>query len=80
VEKLIQSINTEVESLLAETEILKKNIGELTGYIGSATKKAVKDINDFLFMAGINYELDIRHLSETKTETILKYSKYSKQE
>lgn len=73
VENLIQSINTEVESLLAETEILKKNIGELTGYIGSATKKAVKDINDFLFMAGINYELDIRHLSETKTETILKY-------
>ena len=70
---LVQSINTEVESLLKETEVLKRNIGELTGYIGSATKKAVKDINDFLFMAGITYELDIKHLSETQTQTILKY-------
>jgi ABC-type dipeptide/oligopeptide/nickel transport system ATPase subunit len=73
VEVLVQSINTEVETLLAETESLKKNIGELTGYIGRATNNAVRDINDFLFMAGIDYELDIKHLSETKTETILKY-------
>ena len=70
---IVNSINTEVESLLDETEELKKNIGELTGYIGSATKKAVKDINGFLFMAGIDYELDIKHLSETQTKTILKY-------
>jgi len=73
VKSLAQSINTEVESLLKETEVLKRNIGELTGYIGSATKKALKDINDFLFMAGITYELDIKHLSETQTQTILKY-------
>jgi len=73
VKSIVQSINTKVNSLLKETEALKKNIGELTGYIGSATKKAVKDINDFLFMAGITYELDIEHLSETQTQTILKY-------
>ncbi len=73
VKSLVQSINTEIDSLLKETEVLKKNIGELTGYIGSATKKAVKDINDFLFMAGITYELEIKHLSETQTQTTLKY-------
>ncbi len=70
---LIESINTEVEALLKETEVLKANIGELTGYIGSATKKAVNDINDFLDMAGITYELDIKHLGENQTQTILKY-------
>ncbi len=73
VKSLVQSINSEVESLLKETDSLKRNIGELTGYIGSATRKAVKDINDFLFMAGITYELDIKHLNETQTQTILKY-------
>jgi ABC-type dipeptide/oligopeptide/nickel transport system ATPase subunit len=73
VKSLVQKINEEVESLLKETEVLKTNIGELTGYIGGVTKKAVKDINDFLFMAGINYEIDINHLGETQTQTILKY-------
>jgi len=73
VSDLVKSINKEVESLLKETEALKKNIGELTGYIGTATKKAVKDINDFLFIAGITYELDIQHISATQTQTILKY-------
>jgi len=73
VKSLVKSINTEVATLLEETEALKANIGELTGYIGSATRKAVKDINDFLVMAGITYELDIKHLSENKTQTILKY-------
>lgn len=73
VKALVQSINTEVDLLLKETNVLKKNIGELTGYIGSVTKKAVKDINDFLFMAGITYELDIKHLSESQTQTTLKY-------
>ena len=73
VKTLVQSINTEVDSLLKETEVLKKNIGELTGYIGGATRKAVKDINAFLFMAGITYELDIKHLGETQTQTILRY-------
>lgn len=73
VKSLIKSINTKVATLLKETEVLKANIGELTGHIGSATKKAVKDINDFLVMAGITYELDIKHLSENQTQTILKY-------
>lgn len=73
VKSLVKSINTEVTTLLKETKDLKANIGELTGYIGSATKKAVRDINDFLFMAGIDYELDIKHLSENQTQTILKY-------
>ena len=73
VKSLVQSINTEISTLLKETDVLKKNIGELTGYIGSVTKRTLKDINGFLYMAGINYELDIKHQGENQTQTILKY-------
>lgn len=73
VKSLVTSINTEIISLLKETKTLKANIGELAGYIGNCTKKAVKDINDFLYMAGINYELDMKHLGENQTQAILKY-------
>jgi energy-coupling factor transporter ATP-binding protein EcfA2 len=73
VKALVKSINSEVVNLLKETDILKKNIGELTGYIGSVTNKTVRDINRFLYMSGIDYELDIKHHDENQTQTILKY-------
>jgi ABC-type dipeptide/oligopeptide/nickel transport system ATPase subunit len=70
---VITSINNKIELVLKETEALKHAIGQLKGLIGSATKKAVTDINDFLQKSDINYSLEIRHESESITKTILKY-------
>lgn len=71
--EIITSINTKIELVLKETEALKKDIGQLKGLIGSATEKAVTDINDFLHKSDINYSLEIQHESESITKTILKY-------
>jgi energy-coupling factor transporter ATP-binding protein EcfA2 len=70
---IINSINKKIELVLKETGALKKDIGQLKGLIGSATKKAVTDINDFLQYSDINYSLEIIHESESITRTILKY-------
>lgn len=73
VKELLASINERILALVGETEILKKDIGELNGLIGSATRRAVQDINEFLYMAGINYVLEIVHAGENVTRSILKY-------
>jgi len=76
--KLISSINNKIVLVLKETEALKQDIGQLKGLIGSATERAVTDINDFLHKSDINYSLEIRHESESVTKTILKYKSKSK--
>ena len=73
VKEIVDSINQRIELILKETDILKTDIGQLKSLIGSATNNAVKDINDFLFMSGINYSLEIKHESENTTRTILRY-------
>jgi wobble nucleotide-excising tRNase len=73
IKKLIEFINQRIKSVLTQTELLKSAIGELKGLIGSAKKSAITDINNFLSMADINYQFEIRDESENKSKTILKY-------
>jgi len=71
--ELIQFVNSGIKSVLKETATLKREIGELQGLIFHRKKNAVKDINNFLSMADINYEMEIIAESETTSKTILKY-------
>lgn len=72
---LVSDLNTRVEAVQGEVDKLKVEIGSLKGLIGSSIKKSVKDINEFLDMAAIDYLLEINHESESSTKTILKYKK-----
>lgn len=72
-ETIINSINEEIDSLLAEITDTKKEIGELKGIIQALANNAKNDINGFLESAGINYELVIDVVSESDSKTLLKY-------
>lgn len=72
---LILNLNKRVEGVQGKADQLKVEIGSLKGLIGSSIKRAVKDINEFLDMAAIEYLLEINHESESSTSTILKYKK-----
>lgn len=78
VKQITDYINDNITKLLTEAEILKKDIGQLNGLVGDARKNAIKDINDFLEIAGINYEIEIIDEAENKTKTILKYKSKDK--
>ena len=56
---LIDFINKRIDSVLGEINSLKDEIGQLKGLIGTAKKRAIQDINDFLSMAGISYKFEI---------------------
>lgn len=71
--KIINDIDSKIDGLLADVEELKKEMGALKGFISSASRNAINDINDFLKQAGINYEIDIIHKSQNESTTILKY-------
>ena len=70
---VITRINTKIDSILTEIDVVKKEIGELKGIIQALANTANKDINGFLESAGINYELVITAISESDSKTILKY-------
>lgn len=72
---LVLDLNKRVESVQSKVDKLKSEIGSLKGLIGTSINKAVKDINEFLDMAAIDYLLEINHESESSTRTILKYKK-----
>lgn len=69
----INFVNSKINAVLSETDLLKKDIGQLKGMIGDSKEKAIKDINDFLTTAGINYKFEIRDESENVSKTILSY-------
>ena len=56
---------------------MKEHFGELGGLIGSATKRTVRDINSFLQITDINYELESKVLDETFTRAVLRYKSRS---
>jgi len=66
---LVLDLNKRVEAVQGEVNKLKVEIGSLKGLIGSSIQKAVKDINEFLDMAAIDYILEINHESESLTKT-----------
>ncbi|MCA2735095.1 MAG: AAA family ATPase [Microcystis sp. M090S1] len=73
VKEVIDSINSQLELILNDILLLKRDIGQLKGLINSATEKATQDINEFLYMSGVNYRLEISVESENNTKTTLKY-------
>jgi hypothetical protein len=66
-------VNERISAVLAETELLKRDIGQLKGYIGTAKELAIADINDFLSTAGIAYKFNLIEESEDSSKTILSY-------
>lgn len=70
---LIEFVNTRIQAIKEETDSLKVEIGHLESMIGSSRKAAVKDINDFLVTAGINYRFEITDEAENTSRAILKY-------
>lgn len=73
VKDCVDFLNGKIKAVLRETELLKSDIGQLKGLIGSAKEQAIKDINEFLLTAGINYKFEIRDESENISKTILSY-------
>ncbi len=72
---LLLDLNNRIEAVRGEAGKLKAEIGSFKGLIGTSIKKSVKDINEFLDMAAIDYILEINHESESETKTVLKYKK-----
>jgi len=72
-EDSVELVNRSIKAVQMETESLKREIGELTNLMVSASKDAVADINGFLLTAGINYSFEITPESEDVSRTILKY-------
>jgi hypothetical protein len=66
-------VNGKINAVLRETDLLKSDIGQLKGLIGSSKEQAITDINDFLSTAGINYKFEIRDESENVSKTVLSY-------
>lgn len=75
---LVSDLNNRIEAVRGEADKLRAEIGSLKGLIGHSIKKAVRDINEFLDMAAIDYIFEINHESESVTKTILKYKKKGK--
>ena len=71
---LISNLNSKIAKVISEVESLKAEIGTLKGMIGSSISMAVRDINEFLDMAGIDYVLEIDHKTESNTRALLKYN------
>ncbi len=69
----VDLVNRSIQAVQAETESLKRDIGELTSFIVGRSKDAVDDINNFLLTAGISYSFEITPESEDVSRTILKY-------
>ncbi len=72
-QNLVKDLNSKIDAVILEAEKLKAEIGSLKGIIGSSIQRSVKDINDFLDMAAIDYILEINHESASVTKSILKY-------
>jgi ABC-type dipeptide/oligopeptide/nickel transport system ATPase subunit len=70
---IINNINSKIDSIFEEVNLLKKEIGELNGFVQTSAKETEKDINGFLESAGINYEIEIKINNESDSKTILKY-------
>lgn len=77
---IINDINSKIETVIQQTEDLKREIGLLKSLVGSSIKKSVLDINEFLDMSGISYHLEIHHEKEVDAKAILKYVSRSSKE
>lgn len=73
--KVIALINQHVQRLIAEVTDLKIEIGALKGFINATEKSYSEDINEFLELAGFNYEVSITTKDDDSAETKLLYKR-----
>lgn len=72
--KYIDSINSSIEEMIGKISDLQKEIGQMNSLIISNMLNCKKEINNFLKLAGFNYEFDIiKDGDEKNSMTILKY-------
>lgn len=72
-EDLVKILNSEIDSLIGMAESLKSILCELTKNLAAKITKNKKIINDFLKIAGLPYEVDIRGESDESFKTFFKY-------
>ncbi len=72
VKEVFSKTNELADQLLRELIDIKREMGELKGVLRATVEESQKDINDFLKMAGINYEIDIEVEDENEAKTVLK--------
>lgn len=72
---ICSDVNEKIESILKMVDTLKVEIGEINSLVVGAIKTSKREINDFLKVAGYDYEFDLFIENSTKAKTILKYSK-----
>lgn len=72
--KQINTINTSLDEMISKISELKKEIGEINSNVFSQMEKKKNEVNNFLKLAGFNYEFDIvKNGDETQSVSILKY-------
>lgn len=69
----MDTVNTEIDSLLGKVGILKGEIGKYNKYIQDKIKDRKQDINDFLNLAGFKYMFDVEMVGENNARALLKF-------
>lgn len=72
VKEVFLKTNDIVDSLISEIGEIKKEMGQLKGVLRATVEASQNDINEFLKMAGINYEIIIEAEDENESRTILR--------
>lgn len=67
------AVNTEIDSLLNEVGVLKREIGKYNKYIQDKIKDRKQDINNFLNLAGFKYAFDVQMDGENNARALLKF-------
>jgi len=72
--EVCNKVNNKLNSIIEKITDLKKDIGEINGLVANIINNSKKEINDFLNLAGFNYEFDIiNEGNEKDIKTILRY-------
>ena len=72
-EDLVKILNSEIDSLIGMAESLKSTLCELTETLAAKIANNEKIINNFLKIAGLPYEVNIRGESDESFKTFFKY-------
>ena len=71
-DSIINPINLQLDRLVKDVRELKIANGKLSGWVKSVVENSKDDINRFLNIAGIRYEIDIKVEDDKNFRTILK--------
>lgn len=70
---IVTTINGQIDTLKSKVELLKKQIGKLNREVSGAMKRTVHDVNSFLKLADIPYQIDFRGTGDKELQAFLKY-------